>query len=177
MDLNYKSFINQAERNEILVGVEPALARRFFTNTDRLAIQKEIGDSLLIERFFVKAVWILEFLFFLAGVIMSIFALKWYSIVAIVFMSVALFILGGKASIGKQKINGAIILLIIFLILAYFFRDNNIFMILWLVLLPFPYLFARLTYKLATIFLRLLVIRNEKAFNLLYNKAVFIKAK
>jgi len=34
--------------------------------------------------------------------------------------------------------------------------------------LPLPYFFSSLMYQLATIFLRSLVIRNEKAFYLLY---------
>jgi len=60
-------------------------------------------------------------------------------------------------------------------LLAYYFRNKGIFTIVWLVLLSLPYFFARLTYKLATIFLRLLSVRNEKAFNLLLGKGIFLK--
>ena len=48
-------------------------------------------------------------------------------------------------------------------------------MTIWLVLLPLQYFFARLTYKLATVFLRLLSVRNEKAVNLLYDQGIFLK--
>jgi len=76
---------------------------------------------------------------------------------------------------GKQKVGGAVFLVVICVFLAYYFRAKGTSMIVWLILLPFPYFFARLTYKLATIFLRCLSSRNGKAFNLLYGKGIFLK--
>ncbi|MDQ7839183.1 MAG: hypothetical protein RDU59_11915 [Thermodesulfobacteriota bacterium] len=172
---NYQGFVKQAERGEILIGIEPALARKFFTDTEHKAIQQEIGEALFIERFFVKAVWLLEFISLLAGVVASIFALGWYSAIAIPVMIVGVFILGGKASMGTQKIGGAVFLVIFCFFLAFYFREKGPALFLWLVLLPMPYFFARLTYKLATFFLRALSLRNEKVFNLLYDKAIFLK--
>lgn len=174
---NYQEFVKRAGKGEILIGVEPAVARRFFTDTDHAVIKEKIGESLFIERFFVKTCWLLEFICLLAGIIVSIFALKWYSIIAIPVMVIASFVLIGKASIGRQKIGGAIFLVIICVLLAYYFKDKGTFMTIWFVLLPLPYFFARLTYKLATVFLRLLSIRNEKAFNLLYDQGIFLKEK
>jgi len=172
---DYQEFVKRAEKGEILIGVEPAVARKFFTNTDHSVIKEKIGESLFIEHFFVKTCWLLEFICLLAGIIASIFALKWYSIIAIPVMLTASFALGGKASMGRQKIGGAVFLVAICALLAYYFRDKGTSMIVWLVLLPLPYFFARMTYKLATIFLRLLSVRNEKAFNVLYGQGIFLK--
>lgn len=172
---NFQEFVKRAEKGEILIGVEPSIARKFFSDTDHSVIKEEIGESLFTERFFVKTSWLLEFISLLAGIIASIFALKWYASIAIPVMLIASFALGGKASVGRQKIGGAVLLVVICVLLAYFFRDKGTSMILWLVLLPLPYFFARLTYKLATIFLRLLSVRNEKAFNLLYDNGIFLK--
>lgn len=172
---NYQEFVKRAEKGEILIGIEPAVARKFFTDTDHSAIKEKIGEPLFIERFFVKMCWLLEFICLLGGIIASIFALKWYSIIAIPVMLIAFFVLGGKASMGRQKIGGAVFLVIICVLLAYYFRDKGTSVIVWLVLLPLPYFFTRSTYKLATIFLRLLSLRNEKAFNLLYDRGIFLK--
>jgi len=172
---NYQEFVKRVEKGEILIGVEPAVARKFFTDTDHSIIKEKIGEPLFIERFFVKTCWLLECTCLLVGIITSIFALKWYSIIAIPAMFIGFFILGGKASMGKQKIGGAVFLVIICVLLAYHFRGKGTSMIIWLVLLPLPYFFARLTYKLATTFLRLLSVRNEKAFTLLYQKGIFLK--
>jgi len=178
MDIkNYKEFTKQVEKDEIIMGVEPAVARRFFTDTNHSTIKEEIGEPLFLERFFVKTCWLLEFVCLLAGIIMSIFGLKYYSIIVIPIMLITFLFLGAKASIGRQKIGGAIFLLIISILLAYYFRENGIYIIIWIILLPLPYFFTRLTYKSSTMFLRLLSVRNEKAFNLLHNKGIFLKEK
>lgn len=174
-NINYQDFVKRAESGEILIGIEPALARQFFTDTDHLAIQQEIGEHLFVERFFVKSVWLLEFICLFAGVVASVIALGWYSAVAILLMIIVFFALAGKASMGTQKFGYAILLVVICIFLAYYFRDKEIALVVWLVLLPLPYFFARLTYKLATVFLRALSLRNEKVFNLLYDKAIFLK--
>lgn len=171
----YQEFVKRAKNGEILIGVESAVARKFFTDTDHSVIKEKIGESLSRERFLVKTCWLLEFVWLLAGIIASIFALKWHSIIAIPGMLITSFVLGGKASMGRQKIEGAVFLVVICFLLAYYFRDKGVSMIVWLVLLPLPYFFARLTYKLATMFLRSLSVRNEKAFNLLYYKGIFLK--
>jgi hypothetical protein len=176
MDIkNYEEFVRREERGEILVGIEPAVARKFFTDTDHSIIKEKIGEPLFTERFFVKTCWLLEFICLFAGIIASIFALKWYSIMVIPIMLITAFILGGKVSMGRQKIGGAVFLVLIFILLAYYFRDKGTSKMVWLILLPLPYFFARLTYKLATMFLRLLSVRNEKAFNLLYGQGIFLK--
>ncbi len=176
MDIkDYQEFVQRAEKGKILIGAEPAVARKFFTDTDHSVIKEKIGEALFMERFFVRTCWLLEHVCLLAGIIASIIALKWYSIIAIPVMVLASFVLGGKASIGRQKIGGAVFLVVICALLAYYFRNKGIFTIVWLVLLSLPYFFARLTYKLATIFLRLLSVRNEKAFNLLLGKGIFLK--
>jgi len=171
----HQEFVRQAKQGEILIGIEPAIAREFFTATNRSLIKDEIGESLFIKRLLVKTCWLLEPICLLAGILASIFALKWYSIIAIPIMLIAFFLLGGRASIGRQKIGGAVLLIIICVLLAYYFRDKGTPMIIWLVLLPLPNFFARLTYKLATMFLRLLSVKNEKVFNLLYEKGIFLK--
>ncbi|MCK4428146.1 MAG: hypothetical protein KAW16_06665 [candidate division Zixibacteria bacterium] len=172
---NYQEFVERATKGKILIGVEPAVARKFFTDADHSYIKEKIGESLYVERFFVKTSWLLEFICLLAGTIASIFALKWYSVIAIPLMLMVSFALGGKASMGRQRIGGVVFLVTICILLAYYFRDKGTSMIVWLVLLPLPYFFARLTYKLATMFLRLLSVRNEKAFDLLYDRGIFLK--
>ena len=172
---NYQEFVKQAERGEILVGIDPAVARKFFTDTDHEAVQKEIGEPLFVERFFAKTVWLFEFITLFAGAIASIFALAWYSAIVIPLMIVVFFIFGGKASMGTQKIGGAVLLVIICLVLAFYFSDKGLALFLWLILLPMPYFFARLTYKLSTVFLRALSLRNEKVFNMLNDKGIFLK--
>jgi ABC-type multidrug transport system fused ATPase/permease subunit len=103
---DFNEFVKQAKNGEILIGVEPAVARRFFTDSDKNIIRQLIGESLSVKQFLVKLVWILEYVTLFVGIIVSIFAIHWYSFIAIPLMIVISFILGGKASAGAQRLGG-----------------------------------------------------------------------
>jgi len=172
---NYQEFVKRAKEGDALIRVEPAGARKFFTDTTHSNIKDKVGESLLVERLFVKTCWLLGYACLIAAMIASIFALKWYSIIAMPVILIAFTLLSGEAYMGKQRILDTVFLMVICVSLAYYFRDKGTSMLVWLILLPLPYFFIRLTYKLATMFLRSLSIRNEKAFNLLYGKRIFLE--
>lgn len=174
-EINHEEIVRKEEKGEILIGIDPAVARQFFTETNHRDIQEEIGEPLFIERFFVKVFFYVSWLSLLAGVVVCVLAIKWYCTIAIPLMLVSGFILSGKASMGKQKLFFPFSLVIIASILAYFLKGRGIEVSIRITLLPLPYFFAQLTYKSATIFLRSLSIRNEKAFNLLYQKGIFLR--
>lgn len=175
--ISHQEFIKRAEKGEALIRIEPTGARKFFTDTVQSVIKEKVGESLLTERLFVKTCWLLGYACLMAAMITGVFALKWYSIIAIPVMLIAFIILSGEASMGRQRIRDAILLMVICAVLAYYLRDKGTSMVVWLMLLPLPYFFIRLTYDLATRFLHLLSVRNEKAFNLLYGKRIFLKEK
>lgn len=170
--VDYKELVERAERGEILIGVDTTVARRFFTDTRHSAIEESIGEALFVERFFVKTCFALSYVCLFAGMVICVFALKWFSLIAIPVTVVVSFVSVASACKGGQKIWGAFLPLIVFALLAYYLRHRGAFTVLWLVLLPLPYFFARMTYYLATMFVRLLVLRNEKAFNLLGSEGI-----
>jgi hypothetical protein len=174
-DINYQEVVNKASKGELLIGVEPALARRFFTDSDPQVLQREFGSSFSKERLLVRIVWLLEYPSLFAGLIASIFAFHWYSIIAILLMVVIAFMYGAKSSGGFQQIGGVLYFFIICLFLAYYFKNSGIAISIWFLLLPLPYLSAKLTYKLSTVLLRGLSLSNERLFNFLYDKAIFLK--
>ena len=174
-EINHADIVEREARGEVLIGIEPAIARRFFTNTNHRAIQEEIDESLYVERSLVKTFFCMDYLSLLTCIVASIAAIKWFSFVSIPMIVVAWFLFGGKASMGHQKVAVPIGLVILFLLIAYFFKEISIAIAVWVALLPLPYFFAALTYKCSTVFLRCLSIRNEKAFKLLYGDAIFLK--
>ena len=172
---NYQEFVKRVEKGDASIRVEPAAARKFFTDTAQSRIKEKVGESLLIERLVVKTCWLLGYACLIAAMIASVFALKWYSIIAMPVMLIAFTLLSGEAYMSKQKILDTVFLLVICVLLAYYFRNKGPSMLVWLMLLPLPYFFIRLTYKLATMFLRSLSMQNEKVFNLLYGKRIFLE--
>ncbi|MDP2898516.1 MAG: hypothetical protein Q8Q12_18410 [bacterium] len=172
---SHEDFVRAAAAGHILIGIEPALARRFFTNIDRRTLEQKVGAPLTVQRLLVKTAWLLEWISLLAGMIASVVALGWYAAIAVPVMAVASFILGGMASYGRQRMRGAICLVLLAVSLAYALRHEGPALVVWLALLPLPYFFARLTYKLGTALLRRLCLKSERVFNLLSGRAIFFK--
>lgn len=172
---NYKEVVEKFADGKLLVGIDPATARKFFTDSSSRLLIEKTGEGLYIEKAIVWVCFVLDFVSLIFGIIFSLWAIKWYSIIAIPIMILAFFFLGAIASTGKNKSSAAIIGMIIGIVLAYSFHDQGFSMIAWLILVPLPYFFATLTYKLSTLFLRSAAINNEKLFRLLENKAIFLR--
>jgi hypothetical protein len=173
--MDHREIVLKEERGEILIGIEPALARRFFIEPDHESISQQIGEPIYIERFTVRVVWLLQFVLLLGNLIASVFAIGWFAIITIPLTVVLFGFLQGRASTGKQSATGALIAVAVFTVAAFVFTVPGSSTFYWVISLPLPYLFTRLTYKFATALLRMLCIRNEKVFNLLNGQAIFIK--
>ena len=165
---DYQEFCRRAQNGDILIVVDPAMARKFFDEINTSTLLKEIGEPLSKERFLVKMCGLIGLILLIGEIIISILALKWYSIIAIPFIVKAFTYIVEKSSLGRQNFISLFFIVAIFAWLAYYLKGVETFMVIWLILLPLPYFFSSLMYQLATIFLRSLVIRNEKAFYLLY---------
>lgn len=55
--INHQEFVKRVEKGDVLIGIEPTGARKFFTDTNHSTIKEKVGESLFIERFFVKTCW------------------------------------------------------------------------------------------------------------------------
>ncbi|MBE2226848.1 MAG: hypothetical protein IAE93_05885 [Ignavibacteria bacterium] len=172
--MDYQTIKDKWNKNEIYIGVEPAIARKFFMYTNHDQVVDTIGESLFIERFFVKLFFILEWLCLPVGFILSIITWQWYSIIIIPVMFLLAFFFNGKASVGKQSIVGVTILTLTCFLLA-FFINGSTFMFYYFIFLPLPYLFARLVYKSSVFFMRGLVLRNELVYKMLAGTGIFIR--
>lgn len=171
--LSHSDFVKMAQSSCILIGIEPAVARRFFTATDPKLMRKEIGENLHAERLTVSTFLFLECTTLISGIIVSIFSLKWFSLITIPLMIGEFLLGGGMASVGRQQLTGAVAFVSCCLFAAYVLRATPF--SVFFVVFPWPYFFARLTYWTATRYLRALVVRNKQAYELLYDKGVFVK--
>ena len=60
--------LNEKYKNgEILIGVEPSTARKFFTDLDSEIVKKKSGEYFTKERLKVKIVWLLQFAIIIAA--------------------------------------------------------------------------------------------------------------
>lgn len=172
--MDYKEFTAKANKGEILIGIDPATARKFFMSMSKGPLEMETGESLFIEYFVVNSCFIAFYTILLSNVILSIFIFHYYSIIVIPVIILTALAYQSKASMGNQNMIGVFLFLVLCFFFAYDFREKGPIFISWLILLPLPFLFIRTMYKMATTFLRGLAIMNEKIFNLLNETNVIV---
>jgi hypothetical protein len=173
--LEHTEFARRAYADEIIIGVEPALARRFFMDHTGDALERDIGERALVERAIVGAAFWLNGLAILASVPAAVFAFSWWSIAAVPVTVIALWGYHGSASVGRQKLCRVTLALIgaVGMCLMY---PTYLRQCVFLVSLTAAFFFARLTFASASLFVRALVVRNERAFNLLNETVVFVRS-
>lgn len=172
---NYEEFRARLEDGDLFIGVKPGLAYKFLTDTPVGAVSRSIGESLLAERVSVKLAYLLQFVTLFVGAFAGIFVLGWYNLLAIAPMVAVFFVLGKRAVVGRQSMTVPLIVVLIFLLASYFVGSGRTALLIWVSFLPLPFFFGRLAYTLSTLFVRMLVLRNGKAFDLLNNEVIFVK--
>ena len=179
MDINvdatsdYDTFRTAAEKGEITVGVEPAIARRFFTDDKYAEFRSSVREQLILERFIVTASLILGPLILVASFWWAWSAFGWWSVLVIPVTALLWFIQHGATSVGRPAFwaLASSVGLLLFLDLGQ--KPNPVY--LWLTALFSAVLMSRVAYQCASSFLRSLVLRNRKAYSLFLGSAVFVR--
>ncbi|NMA82966.1 MAG: hypothetical protein GX962_03770 [Epulopiscium sp.] len=171
--MTYKEIIEKVNKGEILIGIEPAYARSFFSNIRK---DKELKTKNLQKHSFVVNL-LLAFSFY-SLILLCVFAislLKWYSILFIPITIMYFIYFQSRSSMGRQKIIGPIIYLIVCYLEAFKHINGPFNVVGFFLLLPLPFISTRMMYYYSCSVLRNLVMKNELLFNRLYQSAVFLK--
>lgn len=170
--LKYDDLVILDEKNEILIGLDRAFSRKFYTRLSLSEIKQKTGESVLPEKIIVMLIFIITFLALITSAILSVFAFKWWSILVI---PAAIMLWGyvlSLSSLGKSTmipLNILILVLVLINILTDYFDFQT-----WLII----YLYAgsmwsgRLQYKISAIFLRSFIINNKRAYEWLQNEVM-----
>lgn len=165
----HERFVELFNLNKVEIGVEPALARKVFTDTPASWPWQNFGESILLERVLVKACLYLDGVALLASAVACVLALRWWAAAAIPVCVLASVWHGGTVSVGKQRIWFVLMAVIG---AAWFAVSERNSASLWLLLFLSSLLFARLKYYASTFFIRALVIRNSRAYRLLLREGI-----
>jgi hypothetical protein len=170
----YQRCLDRVARGEIQIAVDPARARRFFTESNPVELAKHLGEDLEPKARQVRLLWEAAALLALTVCVAGFVALRWYGLVALPAFMLAYFWLQGRASVGGQGTVGATLLVVCSWLLAYALRARGVWIVIWLMLLPLPYFLIRQTYARATEMVRDLVKQNPRALYLLLGEVVFL---
>ncbi len=167
----YDEILKKQEAGEILLYIDTASFRKFFTEINNAKAKELIGESLQIESYAIKFImFVLEPLTLLTAAVSSVFLFKWFALLIIPVLFLLWGFLKGQASIGKQKIFFSLALLIVGIIAALSYQEYGLWFKLFVIGLPATYFSSKLLYYLSARFGFMLIHRNYKFFKLFYEK-------
>lgn len=170
---SHSQVIAMEEQGKALIGVEPALARRFLTSYDSDSLQSAIGEVPRFERIVVSVSFMMAWTTLLLPLYASFRTLGWRGLIPGSVVILSFLFYSGLASVGRQSMAGVLGFTVVCMVLPRIAELGTYSSIL--PYLPWPFPLTRFTYWTATRFLRLLAIRNERAFDLLRGTVVFVK--
>ncbi len=173
--MTYENFKYAVDSDKILVGIEPAIARRFFTSVNNSKAIEYTGRKLLYERNIIKLMLFLDFFFAFCSIVLSIFSFNWYSFIFIPLFVILWWIYKSKASMSNQNISGVLFFTVIGIITVLLLKDKSNYLYFLCLTVPFTFLSCKLLYKLSTVFFRYIAINNQSIFEEFYQTGVFIK--
>jgi len=163
-DLNHSSIVDEIASGRVLMGVEPMIARRFYTNLKTSERQKLCGEKTAVEAILVKSCQVIEAVCLLVSLILVPFIIGWWTVLWAPLLLGSWFYGRGRASLGTTPAWPFLAVFITGVIGAVVFVSQGLLFSILLALIVSPVLFAKFSYMLSEIFLRRLVLRNEKAF-------------
>ena len=166
-DSEFNTLVARERAGSVLVGIDQTVARQFFTDLSFKDLELRTGETLYVEKSVVVTAQITGPLLLLVSMAFAPLAFGWWSVLAIpVFIAIYFFVMS-LSSLGSSNATFPAFLLglAVFAHVAGWFPTSRIG---WCVTLATAALFCgRLVYVAATIFMRSLVLRNQRAFELL----------
>lgn len=174
--MDFKEFSRKAKEGSISIGVDPADARKLFTETDAKSTYVKFGETFSATRLFAQFLFVSSYLVVFFSVVISVYIFHWFSLVAIPLIVVVDIYLIGKASVGNHSLTFPVILLIISVVVVLFSKNQTQLFNIWIISLPVPFLFSTLMYSFVSNSLRAILIKNEKVYNMFSShNAIIIK--
>jgi len=159
----YKIFVEQAYSGALLIGIDRAVARRFYTDIPLSKIEEETGEAPYLEKMVVWFAFLSAPVALLASFVLSVLAFQWWAVLAIPLSIVVYFIFSGQASMPRGGMLDISVLLA--LAIGSLFTDfiASPFASWYFIAVTFSLWASRLLYCVATAFLRAFVLRNQRA--------------
>jgi hypothetical protein len=159
----YKTFVDQAYSGALLIGIDRAVARKFYTDIPLSRIEEKTGEAPYFEKMVIWFAFVTAPAALLASFVLSVIAFQWWAVLAIPISVLVYFIFSGQSSMPGGGMLGFSILLAIAIgtLFTSFFASP---LAPWyFIAVTFSLWASRLLYTAATAFLRGFVLRNQRA--------------
>lgn len=159
----YKGFVAKVNSGEFLIGIDRAIARKFYTDISLVKIEEETGEAPYFEKMVVWFAFLAAPIALFASFALSVLAFRWWAIIAVPLSGVVYFWFSGQSSMPGRGMLGITILLALAVgsLFTEFFTSR--FAPWYLFAVVFAFWASRLVYCAATTLLRGFVLRNQRA--------------
>jgi len=160
----YKQFVDEVYKGNVLLGVDRAFARQLFTGVSIKTIEEKTGETPYLEKAIVAVAFLGGPLALLASLILAIFALKWWAVLAVPICVTVWLVYHGMSCRGDAGILFVSFLLLgsIVLYFSSLLPNNGLGLLVSCFLLSLW--LSRFLYWGSTFFLRAFVLRSYNAF-------------
>jgi len=163
-DHEYANIVELARKGKLLIGIDRGIARSVFTAMPLEMIYERTGEKPYLEKAVVSGLFLSSIAALLASFVFSWFAFSFWSIALIPVIAIIFFFWVGQNILPNKGVWGVSIILAGLMGAGYFqvFPSNDTAM--FAICLAAAVWFMRLSYVIATVFLRMMVLRNKQAF-------------
>ncbi|MBI2579370.1 MAG: hypothetical protein HYW27_00530 [Candidatus Aenigmarchaeota archaeon] len=159
-DEEYKQLAASAYRGELLIGIDRAAARKFFTDVPLSQITAATGESPYFAKIIVWLAFLTGPMALFASFVLSIMAVRWYSVLTIPVSVFVWFGFYGDSSRRGQRMFGISAVLAASLLALPLGLVQSTLLAWYVVSIIFSLWMARAVYCSATFFLRAFVLRT-----------------
>ena len=103
---DYDTIVEQEEAGTILVGIDRAFARRFYTDVSLATIGEKTGETPYLEKLVVFGAFIGKHITLLGAVVLAVLVLGWWSAVVIPIGILIWVLFSSTSSLGGSRMLG-----------------------------------------------------------------------
>ena len=150
---------------KLLIGIPRPEARRFFTQLSLEEIAGLIGEHPFIEWLTVRSSWVLLHLAIPVSLFFAVLAFRWFAFLVVPVTICFMGFWWAGSSTGFRRLRWPLLLLVPAAVnLLFFSSTGGLYFSLWFAVSAAAVFLITFTYNAAGFFLRLLVLRNERAY-------------
>ena len=165
--VEHKELIELEQQGKVLIGVDRAMARKFYTDIPISIMEEETGETPYFEKMIVWLAFLIGPISLVASLVLAFFALSWWGVICVFLCPFVYFIYSSSSVKGDSRMVG----ITIFFIVVTCVHFLGVFDVPWITGFATVFLFSlwcvRLLYCSSTLLLRSFVIRNARAFQYL----------
>jgi len=165
--MEHKDLVELENQGKLLIGVDRAMARRFYTDISLSEIKKETGESVYFEKLIIWFFFLTGPSALLASMIISLLGFNWLGLISLIICPIIYFSYSSSSVRGDSKLIGITILLFLSLGVHAFGVFSNLYITVFVSVFLFSLWCVRFLYSSSTFLLRLFVIRNKRAYEYL----------